>query len=71
MFVLALMYRTLLTRLMAKAMNRSISSVLFSSFGASGEAAPLRTKPRCYATQAVGCQEPRTRDRLRAESCVA
>ena len=28
----------LLTRLMAKAMNRSIASVLFSSFGASGEA---------------------------------
>jgi H+-translocating NAD(P) transhydrogenase subunit beta len=28
----------LLTRLMAKAMNRSIGSVLFSSFGASGEA---------------------------------
>ena len=31
----------LLTRLMAKAMNRSIGSVLFSSFGASGEAAEI------------------------------
>ncbi len=31
----------LLTRLMAKAMNRSINSVLFSSFGATGEAAAI------------------------------
>ena len=31
----------LLTRLMAKAMNRSIGSVLFSSFGATGEAAEI------------------------------
>ena len=31
----------LLTRLMAKAMNRSIRSVLFSSFGASGEASAI------------------------------
>ncbi len=31
----------LLTRLMAKAMNRSISSVLFSNFGATGEAAAI------------------------------
>ncbi|WP_394005177.1 NAD(P)(+) transhydrogenase (Re/Si-specific) subunit beta [Luteimonas sp. WGS1318] len=31
----------LLTRLMAKAMNRSIRSVLFSSFGASGEATAI------------------------------
>lgn len=31
----------LLTRLMAKAMNRSIRSVLFSSFGASGEASTI------------------------------
>jgi len=30
---------TMLTQLMAKAMNRSITSVLFGSFGASGEAA--------------------------------
>ncbi len=31
----------LLTRLMAKAMNRSINSVLFSNFGATGEAAAI------------------------------
>lgn len=32
---------TMLTQLMAKAMNRSIASVLFGSFGASGEAAEI------------------------------
>ena len=72
----------LLTKLMAKAMNRSIQSVLFSNFGATGEAATSRSHPaadaaanrsrRAWRTRATaaGCAR-RTRHRLRPGSKAA